>query len=99
MALFELDLVFAFGVLLEPTAADLRTLQIDEDGHVATRGLRGLAHVVVHAKMILRGAMGAVQTSHVHTGFNEFRDLLERFGGWTDGIYDLGFTHECLPIL
>ena len=49
--------------------------------------------------MILRGAMGAVQTSHVHTGFNEFRDLLERFGGWTDGIYDLGFTHECLPIL
>ena len=93
LALGQLDLVLALGVLLEPAATDLRALQVDQNRHVAARGLGSLTHVVVHAQVILRGAVGAVQTGDVHTRFNELGEVLERFGGGTDGIYDLGFTH------
>ena len=95
----QLDLVLALGVLLEPAAANLRALQINESGHVAAGGLAGLAHVVVHVEVILGGAVGAVQTSNVHTRFDELEKVVVILGGGTDGIYDLGFTHECLPIL
>ena len=99
LAQLELDLVLTLGVLLEPAAADLRSLQVDQGGHVAARLLAGLAHVVVHAQVILGGAVGAVQTSDVHTGFDELQELVVILASGTDGIYDLGFTHECLPIL
>lgn len=59
----------------------------------------GLAHVVVDLEVILGGAVGAVQTSNVHTSFNELQEVVVILGGRTDGVYDLGFTHECLPIL
>lgn len=50
-------------------------------------------------EVILRSAVGTVQTGHVHTGLNQLGDAFGRLGGRTDGVYDLGFTHECLPIL
>ena len=99
LAELQLNLVFAIGVLLEPTAANLRALQINERGNVATSGFAGLAHVVVDLEVILGGAVGAVQTSNVHTSFNELQEVVVILGGRTDGVYDLGFTHECLPIL
>jgi hypothetical protein len=99
LAELQLNLVFAIGVLLEPTAANLRALQINERGNVATSGFAGLAHVVVDLEVILGGAVGAVQTSNVHTSFNELQEVVVILGGRTNGVYDLGFTHECLPIL
>ena len=99
LAELQLDLVLAVGVLLEPAATDLRALQINESSHVAAGGLAGLAHVVVHVEVIFGGAVGAVQTSNVHTRFDELEKVVVILGGGTDGIYDLGFTHECLPIL
>ena len=93
LAFGQLDLVFAVGVLLEPAAADLRALQVNEGGNVATGGLGSLTQVVVHLEVIFRSAVGAVQTSHVHACFDKAGDTFEGFGGGTDGIYDLGFTH------
>ena len=99
LAFGQLDLVLAVGVLLEPTAADLRTLQVNQGCDVAASGLGGGAEVVVDLEVVLRGAVGAVQTSDVHTCFDEAGDAFQGLGSGTDGIYDLGFTHECLPIL
>ena len=99
LAELQLNLVFAIGVLLEPTAANLRALQINERGNVATSGFAGLAHVVVDLEVILGGAVGAVQTSDVHTCFDKAGDAFQGLGSGTDGIYDLGFTHECLLFL
>ena len=95
----ELDLVFTVGVLLEPTATDLRTLQINQGCDVAAGGLGSGAEVVVDLEVVFRSAVGAVQTSNVHTCFDKAGDAFQGLGSWTDGIYDLGFTHECLPIL
>ncbi len=89
----QLDLVLALGVLLEPTATNLRTLQVNQRGDVATGGLGGLTKVVVDLEVVFRGAVGAVQTSDVHTRFDKAGDAFQRLGSWTDGIYDLGFTH------
>ena len=66
---------------------------VDEGGNVATGGLGSFTQVVVHLEVIFRSAVGAVQTSHVHTCFDKAGDTFEGFGGGTDGIYDLGFTH------
>ena len=99
LAFGQLDLVFAVGVLLEPTATDLRTLQINQGCDVAAGGLGGGAEVVVDLEVVFRSAVGAVQTSDVHTCFDKAGDAFQGLGSWTDGIYDLGFTHECLPIL
>ena len=99
LAFLKLDLVLALGVLLEPAATDLRALEIDHGGDVTTGRLGGRAHVVVDLEVILRSAVGTVQTGHVHTGLNQLGDAFGRLGGRTDGVYDLGFTHECLPIL
>ena len=98
LAFGQLDLVFAFGVLLEPTAADLRTLQVDQRRDVATSRLGGRTHVVVDLEVILRSAVGAVETRDVHTGFDELGDAFEGLGGWTDRVDDLCFTHEYLPL-
>ena len=98
LAFGQLNLVFAFGVLLEPTATNLRALQIDQCGNIATGGLGGCTKVVVDLQVVFRSAMGAVQTSNVHTCFDEAGDAFQRLGSGTDGIYDLGFTHVCLPI-
>ena len=99
LAFGQLDLVFAVGVLLEPTTTDLRTLQINQGCDVAAGGLGGGAEVVVDLEVVFRSAVGAVQTSNVHTCFDKAGDAFQGLGSWTDGIYDLGFTHKCLPIL
>ena len=99
LAFGQLDLVLAVGVLLEPTAADLRTLQVNQGCDVAASGLGGGTKIVIDLEMVFRGAVGAVQTSDVHTRLDKAGDAFQGLGGWTDGIYDLGFTHECLPIL
>ena len=99
LAFGQLDLVFTVGVLLEPTATDLRTLQINQGCDVAAGGLGSGAEVVVDLEVVFRSAVGAVQTSNVHTCFDKAGDAFQGLGSWTDGIYDLGFTHECLPIL
>ena len=99
LAFGQLDLVFTVGVLLEPTATDLRTLQINQGCDVAAGGLGSGAEVVVDLEVVFRSAVGAVQTSDVHTCFDKAGDAFQGLGSWTDGIYDLGFTHECLPIL
>ena len=99
LAELQLNLVFAIGVLLEPTAADLRTLQVNQGCDVAASGLGGGTEVVVDLEVVFRSAVGAVQTSNVHTSFNELQEVVVILGGRTDGVYDLGFTHECLPIL
>ena len=99
LAELQLNLVFAIGVLLEPTAANLRALQINERGNVAASGLGGGTEVVVDLEVVFRSAVGAVQTSDVHTCFDKAGDAFQGLGSGTDGIYDLGFTHECLPIL
>ena len=99
LAFGQLDLVLAVGVLLEPTAADLRTLQVNQGCDVAASGLGGGTEVVVDLEVVFRSAVGAVQTSDVHTCFDKAGDAFQGLGSGTDGIYDLGFTHECLPIL
>ena len=83
----------------EAAEADLRALEIDHGGDVATGRLGGRAHVVVDLEVVFRSAVGAVQTSDVHTCFDKAGDAFQGLGSGTDGIYDLGFTHECLPIL
>ena len=98
LTLGQLDLVFAFGVLLEPTAADLWTLQVNQRSDVAAGRLGSRTHVVVDLEVILRGAVRAVETRDVHTGFDELGDAFEGLGGWTDRVDDLCFTHEYLPL-
>ena len=57
----------------------------------------GLAHVVVHVEVIFGGAVGAVQTSNVHTGFDELEKVVVILGGRTDGVYDLALRmNACL---
>ena len=74
LAFGQLDLVFTVGVLLEPTATDLRTLQINQGCDVAAGGLGSGAEVVVDLEVVFRSAVGAVQTSNVHTCFDKAGD-------------------------
>ena len=100
LAFGQLDLVFTVGVLLEPTATDLRTLQINQGCDVAAGGLGGGAEVVVDLEVVFRSAVGAVQTSNVHTCFDKAGDAFQGLGSWTDGIYDLALRmNACLFLL
>ena len=100
LAFGQLDLVLAVGVLLEPTAADLRTLQVNQGCDVAASGLGGGTEVVVDLEVVFRSAVGAVQTSDVHTCFDKAGDAFQGLGSGTDGIYDLALRmNACLFLL
>ncbi len=81
LAFGQLDLILAVGVLLEPTAADLRTLQVNQGCDVAASGLGGGTEVVVDLEVVFRSAVGAVQTSDVHTCFDKAGDAFRDSAG------------------
>ena len=83
---------------LHPAGADLRTLDVNEDGNVLAEVLGGLADVLVYRLMLFECTVGTVDTGNVHTRFDELGDLLQRIARGTEGIYNLGFAHSCLPI-
>lgn len=58
------------------------------------------AEVVVDLEVVFRSAVGAVQTSNVHTCFDKAGDAFQGLGSWTDGIYDLALRmNACLFLL
>ena len=99
LAFGQLDLVLAVGVLLEPTAADLRTLQVNQGCDVAASGLGGGTEVVVDLEVVFRSAVGAVQTSDVHTCFDKAGDASRDSVAGPMVSTILALRIECLPIL
>src|SRR5690606_24670876 len=93
LALVQLDLA-----LDEPPEADLRALEVDEDGDGPAGGLGCGAHPVVHLRVLGGLAMAAVDPRHVHPRIDEGLDLVRGLGRRTDGAHDLRSTHGGHPI-
>jgi hypothetical protein len=73
----------------EPAEPDLRSLQVGQDAHGVAFGVRGLAHHVVDALVVVPVAVAEVQPGDVHPGLNELPDPVRTRGGGTDGADDL----------
>ena len=56
-----------------------------------------LFHQVDAVLVILIGAVGEIQTRHVHTGLAQADHHLFRVGGRADGADNFGFSHSHIP--
>src|SRR5690606_30217831 len=91
-----------FGELLgaarEVAETDLRALEVHQHRDGTAGRLGGVAHVAVDHLVLLGGAVRAVDPSDVHTGVDEFLDLLGRRRGRADRADGLRSTHGTNPM-
>src|SRR5699024_3095152 len=88
--LADLELVRTVG---EPAQADLRALEVDQDGDVLPEVLGGPADVRVHLRVIVVRAVAEIHPGDVHPGFDQSADLLVGTGCGTQCADDLRFAH------
>src|SRR5699024_2931496 len=88
--LADLELVRTVG---EPAQADLRALEVDQDGDVLPEVLGGPADVRVHLRVIVVRAVAEIHPGDVHPGFDQSADLLVGTGCVTQCADGLRFAH------
>ena len=81
------------GAVGEPADADLRALQVDEDGDGAAVALGGPADVVVPHLVLGVVAVAEVQPGDVHARPRPARPSLRGLGGGPEGADDLRSSH------
>ena len=77
LAFGKLDLIFAFSILFNPAAADLRPLKVHEYSYILACCAASFTDIVINSYMLIKSPVGAVDARYVHPRFNEFGQCLQ----------------------
>ena len=83
----------AFG---KGAQTDLGTLKVDQNAHTAPGFCCRVTNSLDNCSMRGLVTVAHIQASHVHTGFDQLKNLLGRGRCGSDRAYDLGSTHTTI---